>query len=305
MTTSTSPNQPFRYSKLGYLALNVTDLERSIAFYRDMVGMELVESRAGEYAFLRCTDQHHELALYPSAVAGVKRVAFEMESAGDLDRAIDGIQALGVKIERVSDADARAMHVKRAARFRVPGAELPFEIYEGMDQGSTWKPTVAKLTRMGHVVFQIKNWETSVPWLLDKANFRTSDLITGWIAFLRCFPNPLHHSLGLGRSEKTHLHHFMFMVSDIDDIGKAINRFRKGGVPVTFGPGRHVASTSIFLYFTDPDGMTIEYSFGMERFDEHAPRAARDLKPGLETVDEWGGAPSPGYAQHGAVEGAA
>lgn len=43
----------------------------------------------------------------------------------------------------------------------------------------------------------------------------------------------------------------------------------------------------------------------LERFDEHAPREARMLKPGLETVDEWGGAPSPGYAQQSVVEGAA
>ena len=30
----------FRYKKLGYVALNVTDMEKSAAFYRDMVGLD-------------------------------------------------------------------------------------------------------------------------------------------------------------------------------------------------------------------------------------------------------------------------
>jgi len=163
---------------------------------------------------------------------------------------------------------------------------------------------VAGIDRLGHVVLQVKDWESTLRWLTEGANFKTSDHVEGWFAFLRCFPNPYHHSLGIGRSETTHLHHFCFLVDEIDDIGRAINRFKESGVPISFGPGRHVASTSIFLYFDDPDGMTLEYSFGMETFDEHAPRAPRMLFPSLETVDEWGGTPAPGYASVGAIEGA-
>ena len=40
-----------RYRKLGYVALNVTDLKRSTAFYRDTLGLQPVESErsgAGE-----------------------------------------------------------------------------------------------------------------------------------------------------------------------------------------------------------------------------------------------------------------
>ena len=78
------------------------------------------------------------------------------------------------------------------------------------------------------------------------------------------------------------------MVSDIDDIGRAMHRFQRLGVPVVFGPGRHPASGSVFLYFLDPDGMTLEYSFGMEAFDSVAPRAGRSLPPGPDSLDTWG-----------------
>ena len=294
----------YRYRKLGYLSLGVTDLERSIAFYRDMVGLALA-GREGKLAFLRCSAQHHELALHQSTEPGLKRIAFEMESAGDLAAAEKSLGSLGIAIEQVTESESRTLHIGRAIRYRVPGAGLPFELYERMDAApAPFQPHAAKIERLGHVVLQVKHWQQTLDWLMQNANFRTSDFVGGVFAFLRPFPNPLHHSLALGKSERTHLHHLMFMVSDIDDIGRALNRFRKGGVPVTFGPGRHVASGSIFLYFSDPDGMTIEYSFGMERFEEHSPRPARILEPSLETVDEWGGAPTPEYARQGEIEGA-
>src|SRR3546814_20766507 len=77
------------------------------------------------------------------------------------------------------------------------------------------------------------------------------------------------------------------MVSDIDDVGRAINRMKKAEVPIVFGPGRHEPSGSIFLYFLDPDGMTAEYSFGMEEFDEVGAREPRELEAKPEVLDTW------------------
>ncbi len=57
---------------------------------------------------------------------------------------------------------------------------------------------------------------------------------------------------------------------------------------MVFGPGRHLPSTSVFLYFLDPDGLTLEYSFGMEQFPELGPRAPRRLEPTPLNVDSWG-----------------
>ena len=37
----------FRYKKLGYVALNVSDLARSVPFYRDLVGLQLNEQVDG------------------------------------------------------------------------------------------------------------------------------------------------------------------------------------------------------------------------------------------------------------------
>ena len=100
-----------------------------------------------------------------------------------------------------------------------------------------------------------------------------------------------------GLDKANTLHHINFMVTDIDDIGKAMNRLKAADVPIVFGPGRHLPSTSIFLYFLDPDGNTMEFSFGMELFGESDGRGPRELQHKPEVMDIWGGRPDPRFGK--------
>jgi 2,3-dihydroxy-p-cumate/2,3-dihydroxybenzoate 3,4-dioxygenase len=119
---------------------------------------------------------------------------------------------------------------------------------------------------------------------------------------MRPFPSPYHHGLGLAQGSGPQFHHLNFMVSEIDDIGKAINRVKRFNVPVVFGPGRHPASGSVFLYYLDPDGITLEYSFGMEEFDEINPRSPKILPPISESLDSWGAERDPRFASFGSID---
>jgi 2,3-dihydroxy-p-cumate/2,3-dihydroxybenzoate 3,4-dioxygenase len=106
---------------------------------------------------------------------------------------------------------------------------------------------------------------------------------------MRPFPNPYHHGIGVAESVRPTFHHLNLMVTEIDDVGRGIIRLRQNNVPILKGLGRHLASGSIFLYFLDPDGMTIEYSFGMEEFSEVDSRAPRALPNVPESIDVWNG----------------
>ena len=66
-----------RYKKLGYVVLSVTDLDKSVDFYENIVGMQFVE-RVNETAFLRSSGDHHNLILEQGEEAGLKRVAYEL-----------------------------------------------------------------------------------------------------------------------------------------------------------------------------------------------------------------------------------
>ena len=91
------------------------------------------------------------------------------------------------------------------------------------------------------------------------------------------------------------------MVEGFDVIGKALPRFKRDDIPVVFGPGLHPMSDSNFLYFLDPDGITWEYTFGMEEFPEIDPRDPRSPELGPESMDSWGNVMDPRMGQVGRV----
>jgi 2,3-dihydroxy-p-cumate/2,3-dihydroxybenzoate 3,4-dioxygenase len=298
------PPASFRYRKLGYAALNVTDVTRTAAFYRDIVGLDQSEIGAEGEAYLRCSRDHHNIVLYRAAAPGLKRVGFELENGTELERARAHLENIRLKPQPIPAPERLALRQGDGFRFREPRCGLVFEFYTKMQQMALpYAMAVTKIVRLGHVVLNVADFDPLVLFLTQELGFRVSDYVEGRFAFLRCFPNPLHHSFALGKSQGgDHLHHVNFMVSDIDDIGIALNRLKRHGVEVVFGPGRHLPSGSVFLYFLDPDGMTVELSYGMEEFPETAPREPRMIEARPEALDMWGGLPSPKFGKTGAIE---
>ena len=293
---------PFRYRKPGYVALNVTDLDRALKFYRDLIGLTLQEQR-DDALFLRCSDDHHNLVLYRAAEPGIRRMGFELESPADLTRARAYVAEQGWPVRDLTADEACALNQGPTFRFRIPDFSLTFEFYAEIDRAATpFVPTQARIQRLGHVVIGAQQPEKVLATLTGQLNFKVSDHFGDQVTFMRCFPNPYHHSFGIARADRDKFHHVNFMVSDVDDVGRAMNRLRKNGVEIVYGPGRHDISNSIFLYYLDPDGLTVEYSFGMEEFAEVGAREARKLPMLPEILDCWGGMPAPRFAQTGSVD---
>src|SRR4051812_49099840 len=292
----------FRYKKIGYVALNVTDVQKSTEFYDQVVGLQHVEENEKGLSFFRCSNDHHNIILYPSAESGIKRVGFQMENDKELEKAYNVFVKNGLNPREVSEVELKELKQGRSFRIIEPNTGLELEFYSKMmHMIKNFVPTHTKIQRLGHVVLNVVDVDNTIKFFEENLNFIVSDHL-GENAWLRCFPNPYHHSFALIKNTENKLHHVNFMVEDIDDIGIARNRILNGDVPIAFGPGRHEPSESIFFYFLDPDGMTMEYSFGMEEFPEEKARDARILEPSPWTLDRWGGKPSPEFASKGKIE---
>jgi len=293
---------PFRYRKLGYVALAVTQLDRSIAFYRDLIGLDLVDSNA-EMACLRCSRDHHNIVLYKAETAGLRRAGWELESPDDLRKAYAHFETLGLKPAWVEAAERRKLKQGESFRVREPNSQLEYEFYSAITQmAKAYVPTVAKIARLGHVVIGVSDFAKTYESMARDFGFVPSDLVEDRFAFMRCFPNPFHHTFAVGQSIGNHLHHVNFMVSDIDDVGRAYHRMKANDVQIAYGIGRHPPSGSVFLYFYDPDGLTLEYSFGMEEFPEDGARQPRLLEPVPESMDTWGAPQDAQFGKRGVIE---
>jgi 2,3-dihydroxy-p-cumate/2,3-dihydroxybenzoate 3,4-dioxygenase len=75
---------PLCYREPGYVALNVSDLERSVRFNRDIVSLRLEQKIGDNIAFLRCSGDHHNLILHRNEVVRLRRIGFQLSRAGIL-----------------------------------------------------------------------------------------------------------------------------------------------------------------------------------------------------------------------------
>ncbi len=92
--------------RLNHAVLFVRDLDRSVSFYRQAFGFEVVTELPGRAAFLRAPggDNHHDLGLFavgadapaaPAGAPGLYHLAWQVDAITDLAEARDTLARLG------------------------------------------------------------------------------------------------------------------------------------------------------------------------------------------------------------------
>ncbi|OVZ64609.1 hypothetical protein CDO46_08485 [Pigmentiphaga sp. NML030171] len=298
-----------RFKKLSHLALNVSDLDRSAAFYRDMVGLDLVE-RTADTAFLSCDADHYNLSLHAAAQPSLKRIAFELESAAQVPVAREVLERAGVRHRRLGAGECADLRVEEGIRLVDPNG-ITLDLLAGMRQRTeAFTPHPMKLLRLSHAVIRVPDFAQSLRFYTEVMNFRVSDFRheddgDPYFAFMRCFPNPFHHSFAIQQGKAPAFFHSAYSVESLDDLMAGRNRLLDEGAIVAPSPGRHKASGSVFQYFADPDGFTVEFTLGMEEFPETGPRQPRQLDKSYRTTDIWNGPKPTNLPNLGAIEPAA
>jgi catechol 2,3-dioxygenase len=114
-TSGTTPVQPSVHpqTSIGHVHLKVADLPRSIAFYRDALGFDLMEQMGNSAAFLSAGGYHHHIGLNtwesrggsPPApgTTGLYHFAILYPSRLELARALQRLVDFGVAVDGASD----------------------------------------------------------------------------------------------------------------------------------------------------------------------------------------------------------
>jgi catechol 2,3-dioxygenase len=98
---------------IGHVHLKVSDIDRALAFYRDVLGFELTQRLGDEAAFLSAGGYHHHLGLNtwesrggsppPSGTTGLYHVAIRYPDRAALGDALRRRSAAGIPITGATD----------------------------------------------------------------------------------------------------------------------------------------------------------------------------------------------------------
>lgn len=99
--------------KVGHIHLKVSDLERSLIFYRDILGFTVTQRYGTEAVFLSAGGYHHHIGLNtweskggsppPSRATGLYHVAFLYPSRRDLAVALQRLRNAGIPLDGAAD----------------------------------------------------------------------------------------------------------------------------------------------------------------------------------------------------------
>ena len=110
-TTSFRPVDPL--VRIGHVHLKVSDLERALGFYRDVLGFQLTQRFGGQAAFLATGGYHHHIGLNtweseggsppPPGATGLYHVAILYPTRALLADALRRVLAAGIELEGAAD----------------------------------------------------------------------------------------------------------------------------------------------------------------------------------------------------------
>ena len=100
-------------ARIGHVHLKVADLDRAIAFYRDVLGFELQQRLGSQAAFLSAGGYHHHIGLntwesaggdWPApGTTGLYHLAILYPTRAELATALGRLIAAGIPLEGASD----------------------------------------------------------------------------------------------------------------------------------------------------------------------------------------------------------
>jgi 2,3-dihydroxy-p-cumate/2,3-dihydroxybenzoate 3,4-dioxygenase len=271
---------------IAYVRSSTPDLEDSVHFATHIVGLEVCAHEDG-IAYMRADERHHRLALVEGP-PGVLATALCVDNVQALERAAAELDAEGLNVMRGTSDEAAARRVVDFIAFDDPAGN---HIELVVDHAVLGRPVAfgrdAGIIECGHFCLDAESPRRAAEFWTGTFSARLSDHI-GDAAFLLRI-DPVHHKLAVFANEQPGLCHINFQVDSLDSLMRNWRFLENAGVEVQSGPGRHPTSGAIFVYFSGPQNMTYEYSFGVTRVDEATwrPRNFPLEEPG--SIDMWGG----------------
>ena len=278
---------------VGYLGFAVPDPDAWRAFATSVIGLMPAPAppKREDTIYLKGDERQWRVALHQAEQAGLSYVGLELGSQMAFEAAQERLAQLDIPAMRGSADEIEARGIRDFVYVCDPSG-VRVELYWGptVDGGFVSPAGVPQFVAgelgFGHYVLLVPDLEQSMAFYRNVLGMKLTDyVIIGpnmSVQFLRCTPR--HHSVALTAvGPISALHHVAFEVTDIDQVGYALERATRAGCPITATLGRHKNDRMLSFYMRSPAGFEIEIGCGGRLVDD-----ATWVVSHLAGGDEWG-----------------
>lgn len=279
---------------LNHAAFESADLERQVAYYEEIIGLQAVE-RSGARVYLASRSGTDALVLSAGSETALTGFALQI-GAADPDEVLASLAASGISAERRSSPHpgvAESVCFADPDGFQVELLSTPRLHAPGPARG------VAPL-RLGHLALVVRDVNRTARFYADAFGFREGDRIGDHFVFLRCGHE--HHTLNFVQTGgPSRMQHIAFEMQNSAALNASCDVLAGAGLRLVWGPVRHGPGHNIATYHLNGGGQVIELYTEMDLMTNEAlgyydprpwhtdrPQRPKTWPVGVTDRDIWG-----------------
>ncbi|WP_226037535.1 VOC family protein [Aquibacillus saliphilus] len=269
-------------AKLGHVGLITTDLEKSLVFFKEVVGLEETEVKNGTVYLRAWGDfEHHTLSIREGSESCVDHIAWKAKREEDVEKFAELLAFSGTEVTWVKEGEEAGQG--SAIRFQLP-SQHTFEIYFKMDKPladedrrsvlknqtyKSWRKGISP-RRIDHVnILSSYDAKEITNYLINSLGFKLREYIKApddsyagsWLSVTN-----LVHDIAVSfdptSPTENQIHHISYWLDDAQDLLRAADILSENGIKFK-GPGKHGISQAMYIYVEDPgSGLRVELFTG-------------------------------------------
>lgn len=267
-------------SNLAYVVFEASDLVKWEDFAVNIVGMEVAQREPGKLLSLRMDDYEQRIWLQQGPADDLMVAGWELDTENELSQYVERVRKSGGTIRDGGRELAQQRRVERVYVCEDP-TRYRHEVFFGPTIMPISRPFRSKLLMgpgfktgplgLGHLLPGADNYVESVEFIQKVLGLKISDYIRaevapGMVVDATFFHSATgrHHSLATAKFPpgSKRLNHLMIEYQSLDDVGMALDRCKKAGIPLVLDIGHHPNDKMISFYVKTPSGFALEVGWG-------------------------------------------
>lgn len=257
----------------GHAVVRVLDLEESVHFYTEVMGLKETGRDKSGRVYFKCWDErdHNSFIIRKADRAGLDAFAFKVQDENVLRKLESDLKAYGVSTERIRSGEM--LETGERVLFQLPTGHM-IELYAqktsvgnglGDVNPEAWLEGQKGISplRMDHALIyggdidgNRKLFEEVLGFTLVE-RVKLEDGTTDLATWLTC-SNKAHDIAMVRHNEDAKLHHVSFLLETWEQVLRAADIMSMHRVSIDIGPTRHGITRGTTIYFFDPSGNRME-----------------------------------------------